>query len=125
MVLSEEESLKLAAIVETSRRELNFDVRTYSSLTTQGGVVFCKVLNMNQLTFNARGELVFCCDTSGHGAAMGSLYTNSFSALMENWIKKSEEIKIHRTRCISTGNIPYGFNTCTYCNDYFSARAKI
>jgi len=125
LVLSEEESLKLAAIVETSRRELDFKVRTNSSLTTQGGVVFCKVLNMNELTFNARGELVFCCDTSGHGAAMGSLFTDSFSALIENWINKSEEIKIHRTRCISTGIIPYGFNSCNYCNDYFSALGKI
>jgi MoaA/NifB/PqqE/SkfB family radical SAM enzyme len=120
LVLNDDESLKLYQQISAVREKTKFDVRTLSSLHTRGGVNFCGNLNMHELTFNSRGELIFCCDTTENGAVTGSLREHSFSALIKQWLEQSNALQVQRAEDIATGNMGEKFDTCTFCNAYFN-----
>jgi hypothetical protein len=101
------------------REETNFDIRPLSSLYTRGGVNFCNNLNLCDLTFNASGELIFCCDTNDH-ALIGSLKELPLRELIKRWLKESQDFQIQRAERIASGNLGEKFDTCTCCNTFFS-----
>jgi hypothetical protein len=124
LLLSDEESLHLWQKANELREKTAYDIRTVSALYTRGGVNFCNVLNFRELTFNSRGELMFCCDTIEHGAVIGSLAEQSFSSLAQKWLAQSFALQQERARQITTGNMGQGFDTCAFCNRYFNPETK-
>lgn len=120
--LSDEESLHLWQEAKDLREKTGFDVKTMSCLHTRGGVNFCNVLNFHKLTFNSRGELIFCCDTIERETVIGSLAEQSFSSLAQEWISQSSALQRERATRIANGNLGQGFDTCAFCNDYFTRR---
>jgi len=109
------EGIKLWKEINNYRKELDFPVNTYSSLYTQGGVNFCKNLNMRELSFNYKGELIFCCDTTSDGAVVGSLFDYSLPELINKWLSISHELQLDRANVISNGRMGKNFDTCEYC----------
>ncbi len=107
------------AIAKFQSETRDLRITHFSSLHTRGGVNFCDILNMGELTFNARGELMFCCDTHSHGAIIGSLAHQPFGELVKTWLNQANILQQHRANLLMTGDLEAGFNTCTFCNRYF------
>lgn len=120
LILNDKKSLELYQQIMTLRKESKIDVQTVSSLHTRGGVNFCNVLNLRELTFNSRGELIFCCDTTENGAAIDSLREYSFSELVKRWLEQSNALQAQRAERIATGNMGDKFDTCAFCNSFFN-----
>jgi hypothetical protein len=95
-------------------------VFTCSSLATRGGIDFCPDLGGRGLTVNPKGELIFCCDTLGEGAVLGSLEESSLSELFGRAYLLSRRLKAIRRRILKDGIIPEGFDTCDFCNHVFA-----
>lgn len=121
LLLSDEESTNLWKNANELREKTKFTIHTVSALHTRGGVNFCNILNFPKLTFNPRGELIFCCDTIENGAVIGSLAENTLVLLIEKWLEKSSALKAQRARQIAEGKMGNGFDTCTFCNGHFTA----
>ena len=119
LLLSDEESFQLWEKTNELQKQTGFDIRTVSALHSHGGVNFCNILNLRELTFNALGELVFCCDTINEGAVIGSLETNSLSDLIQAWLEQAAALQKHRTRLIAEGQMGKGFDTCIFCENLF------
>jgi MoaA/NifB/PqqE/SkfB family radical SAM enzyme len=90
-----------------------------TSLYNAGGIHFCTILNLRAITFNPLGELLFCCNTDKTRTNLGSLKDNNLSELLLNWIKISERLKMDRLEKISVGEMGPGFDTCSYCRQFF------
>jgi MoaA/NifB/PqqE/SkfB family radical SAM enzyme len=118
--LTDEERFELYTEVMVLRSKLDIDIGYASALHTRGGVDFCDNLHLHKLAFNARGELIFCCDTINQGAVIGSLQHTSFPDLIQTWLSHSASLQQHRTELIAQGKetIP-GFDSCAFCNSHF------
>jgi len=124
LVLSESESLTIHQQIEGSKPEVGIEIRTVSNLCTSGGVHFCDILDMHELAFNARGELVFCCDVPGDRGTMGTLLDQPLSALITDWLQIAADLQAHRAKRIAEGQMGEGFDTCAFCSGYFSADSQ-
>jgi MoaA/NifB/PqqE/SkfB family radical SAM enzyme len=120
LLLGNSESLELYEQITSLRQNADIEINTVSSLFTRGGVNFCRILNLQELTFNPLGELIFCCDTIENGAAIGSLHEHSFAELVKLWLAQSASLQVQRAERIATGNMGNGFDTCAFCNACFS-----
>jgi sulfatase maturation enzyme AslB (radical SAM superfamily) len=120
LALSDVESLYLYQNLMTFREKTGFDIQTFSSLHTQGGVNFCNILNLSELTFNSLGELIFCCDTIENGAVLDSLRELSFAELINHWLERSRRLQAQRTERIAVGNMGEKFDTCLFCNTHLN-----
>jgi MoaA/NifB/PqqE/SkfB family radical SAM enzyme len=120
LLLSDEESMRLWETSNELRKKTKFSIHTVSALHTRGGVNFCNILNLPKLTFNPRGELIFCCDTINNGAVIGSLAENKLVSLIEKWLEKSSALQAQRAKQIAEGRMGNGFDTCAFCNGYFT-----
>jgi len=118
LVLSDEESLHLWEQAAALREKLCFEVQTASALYTRGGVNFCGILNLRELAFNSRGEMIFCGDTMQHGVVIGPLAEQPLSALIQHWIEHSAALQCQRAKQIAEGNMGEGFDTCAFCNRF-------
>lgn len=120
LVLNDQESqelyLRILELRETSKPRLHIT----SSLYTGGGVDFCVSLHLHELIFNSHGELIFCCDTIENGAEIGSLCNQSLASLIKLWLKQSEKIQTARAEYIAAGKMGEKFDTCAFCNEFFS-----
>jgi MoaA/NifB/PqqE/SkfB family radical SAM enzyme len=119
LVLSDSESLELYQQIE-ALRPCEFLGRTTSSLYTRGGVNFCNNYNLVELTINTNGDLIFCCDTVEGGAVTGSLREHSLAVLIEMWLEQANTLRHERVKHIANGAMGDGFDTCNFCNQYFS-----
>lgn len=119
LILNDSESLGLYERISALRQSAEIEIDTVSSLYTRGGVNFCRILNLHELTFNSLGELIFCCDTIENGSAIGSLQKHSFAELVKLWLVQSANLQAQRAERITRGNMGTGFDTCTFCNAYF------
>lgn len=118
LVLSDAEAAILWQEIEALRKESDLEISTFSSLYTQGGVNFCGNLNLHELTVNAEGQVIFCCDTTGDGAVVGSLADGSLASLLLKWLEFSQKLQARRAGRISHGRMGEGFDTCSYCNAF-------
>lgn len=121
LLLSDEESLELHQKIISLRKNAPIEFKTSSALHTRGGVNFCPVLNLSDLTISPRGNVDFCCDVHQPSGAIGSLYENSLSELIQTWLEKSAALQRQRVKQISSGAMGERFDTCAFCNDYFSS----
>jgi MoaA/NifB/PqqE/SkfB family radical SAM enzyme len=121
LLLSDEESLELYRKIIMLRPNAPVALKTSSALHTQGGVNFCQVLNLSDITISPRGNVDFCCDVHQPKGAIGSLRDNSFSALVQNWLEKSASLQRKRAEQIASGTMGKRFDTCAFCNGYFSS----
>ncbi len=122
LVLSEADLLGLYQQIQALREVTELPLSTFSSLYTPGGVHFCGNLELKEATFNPRGEMMFCCDTRGYGAALGSLRDGSFAGLIQEWLRAAAALQGERVRCIAEGVMGEGFDSCVFCNEYFTNR---
>jgi MoaA/NifB/PqqE/SkfB family radical SAM enzyme len=122
LLLTDGESLELYKRISALCQGTGIEIDTVSSLYTRGGLNFCRILNLQELTFNSLGELIFCCDTIENGAAIGSLHEHSFAELVKLWLTQSANVQIQRTEQIARGNMGNGFDTCAFCNAYYSTQ---
>jgi MoaA/NifB/PqqE/SkfB family radical SAM enzyme len=120
LVLSDDEASGLYHEIIQLRTNTGVEIRTTSSLYQQGGIDFCSSLAMNTLTVNPQGEIIFCCDTPQREAVIGSLRELTLAELMSEWLEASGRLQTERVRRISTGKMGEGFDTCAFCNNYFS-----
>lgn len=118
--LSDDEYLKLYQKIGDLREKAKIKVSTTSSLYTRGGVNFCDVLNLREIAFNPQGEMIFCCDTTENGTVIGSLREYPLKALIQRWLELSAQLQSKRAEEIATGNFGKGFDTCSYCNRFFT-----
>ena len=92
-----------------------------NALMTGSGVDNCVgIFLLSSLMINPRGELVFCCNTSREGAALGSLKENSFAELYTKALAMVEYLRQIRIDKINAGVKEEGFNNCEFCNKYLS-----
>lgn len=122
LVLTDQESLQLYRQIMELRGKSKLKVKTTSALYTKGGINFCNILNLSDLTFNPRGEMMFCCDIDHEGAVVGSLRNHSFTELIRLWLEQSAKLQTQRTNQISAGEMWELFDTCAFCNRYFDSR---
>jgi len=120
LVLSDQQSLELYHQILALREQTKFDLRPVSSLQGRGGVNFCRNLNLHEAAFNARGELIFCCDTIEDGALIGSIKELPLYELVKRWLKQSADLQIQRAERIAKGNLGEKFDTCAFCNAFFN-----
>jgi hypothetical protein len=119
LFLNEQESLELYQQITKLCGSSEINIRTMSSLYTRGGVNFCNNLNLHELPFNSRGEMILCCDTTDNGAVIGSLRDHSFSELVKLWLEQSQNIQKARAERIAAGKMGEKFDTCVFCNAHF------
>ena len=121
LAISEQELLELYQETQQCKENTGIHIRTTSSLHTRGGIDFCKALHFrHNMMFNTHGELLFCCDSQQDGAIIGSIHNESLPDLIDKWLNMSAEIQSNRTKLITKGQMTEGFDTCRFCNQYFS-----
>ena len=120
ILLSDLEKTALYNEIRNLKNDFGMEIVISSSLITNGGVNFCSNLQLNELAVNHFGELIFCCDTIGKGAVIGSLHSNSLAELIPKWLFTSMKLKGKRLEDLKEGKISEDFDTCAYCNAYFN-----
>jgi MoaA/NifB/PqqE/SkfB family radical SAM enzyme len=118
--LSDEERDDLYTRLMALKDELDLDIRAPSALRAGRGVDFCDVLALHSLTFNARGEMIFCCDVDRPGAVIGSPAETPLPDLIKARLDMTARLKKRRVEMIAAGETMPGFNTCLFCNAYFA-----
>jgi hypothetical protein len=123
MYLSDDETEDVArqALEESSR--LGFPVKFSSCFRPIEGLFFCSAASVPQPTLNPRGEMVFCCNTVGRGAVVGSLAEESFSALYGRCMELGQKILQRRLDDIAAGGDPRCANNCAYCHRVLGGEA--
>lgn len=91
---------------------------TTSLYRGQDWIDFCKDFGFSEPTVNSHGDLLFCCDTVGNGAALGSLHQYTFKELFIRGNEQAAALKATRVSDLEAGNIFPGFDTCQFCNHY-------
>jgi MoaA/NifB/PqqE/SkfB family radical SAM enzyme len=124
LVLGDDDSMAIFAQLQELQETERIEIRNVSSLHACGGVSFCGNLAMRELAFEPSGEMRFCCDTTGRGAIVGSLFDQPLSKLIEAWLRIATDLQIERARCIAAGQMGEGFDTCTFCNEHFARRCE-
>jgi MoaA/NifB/PqqE/SkfB family radical SAM enzyme len=117
--ISDAERLEIYKQIQILDKNSPVELRSTSALHTRGGVDFCGALNLNALSFNHRGELIFCCDVNADKGVIGSINDYSLPILLEKRLSLSAALKKQRVRMISQGQMGEGFDTCQFCNHYF------
>jgi len=120
LVLSDLEKSALFRELIAIKKKYEIEIYYGSSLHTIGGVCFCNSLSMCEIAVNTFGELIFCCDTIGSGAVIGSLEDDSLSDLLAKWLATSAALQSKRLIDVGNGNEEEGFNSCAFCNSYFN-----
>lgn len=87
-------------------------------------IEMCSSIGFSSPMINTYGDLVFCCDTLGEGAAIGSLKEKSFGELYKKGIDFSAALKKTRIIDIEKNEKCYGFNSCQFCNHYLKEILK-
>jgi MoaA/NifB/PqqE/SkfB family radical SAM enzyme len=124
-VLSDKEREDCMRIINSFRDKSKLKVRTLSGLKTHEGIVeFCGALNLDSISVNPKGQLSFCCDTTGNGAIIGDLKKEKLSKAMEKGLRISNYLKQKRYECMQKGIKFEGFNTCYFCNKYLDKYKK-
>jgi organic radical activating enzyme len=120
LVLNDNESLALyqeiISLKETAKIKIDFT----SALYTAGGIWFCGLLSLYGLSVNSRGEVTFCCDTQQNKSIIGSLREKPLSELIRERVEISSILQKQRISRIVEGNLEEGFDTCAFCNSFFS-----
>ncbi len=120
MYLSKEEMAEARKRAIAIAKERCYEVRQVSSFRPIEELHYCSVVTMNQPAINARGEMVFCCDTIGRGAVVGSLKEHSYSELLSRVHAAGERIIQHHMVQRASGNFSRCYNRCAYCNKFFA-----
>lgn len=116
LVLTDEESLALCKQAMELSENTKIKISIRSSLQTGRGINFCKHLQLDNLSVNTNGEVIFCCDTQKNGAVIGSLREDSLDILLKKWLAVSKSLQEERIEYIQKGNMGIGFDSCAFCN---------
>ena len=120
LVLSDDESLALFKQAAELSEHTKIKISIRSALKTVGGINFCRHLQLESLTINTNGEMIFCCDTQKNGAVIGSLREDSLDILLKAWLGVSASLQEERIERIQKGNMGMGFDSCAFCNAFFN-----
>ena len=119
LVLNDRECLMLYRQIAELQKSCDINLPIRSSLYTRGGVHFCANLGLRELSFNAHGDLLFCCDMAEDQGIIGSLHTHTLDELIEKWLQTSSDLQVYRMKRITSGRMGEGFDTCAFCDQYF------
>ena len=121
LALEESERVELYMQIQELKANTCLNLRPLSSLYTPGGVHFCRNLAAREATFDAHGEMLFCCDLIASEQSVGSLREHSLAELLEKWLGLSARLQQQRVKQIAQGDMPAGFDGCAFCSEFFSA----
>ena len=121
LLLTDSDALDLQNKIISFQAKSPVELKVTSSLHTRGGINFCGVLSLSELTISPRGNVDFCCDIHQTESVMGSLSDNNLLELIKKWLENSKKLQQARAGYIATGAIGEGFDTCAFCNTYFQA----
>ena len=116
--LSDKERIECCETIDSLRGKTGIDLRVFGSLSAGKGIDFCRALNLTDMAVNPKGEFIFCCDTAGNGAVLGSLKKQSLPSLIKKGEKFSEFLREKRALHYQNNEFFQGFNTCIFCNKY-------
>jgi len=119
LVLRDEEALSLYQEIISFSNDVRIRIKTTSALYTHGGVHFCNSLDLNNISINSNGEMIFCCDTRQDKAIIGSLWQKSLSSLIQDRLEISAYLQKLRVGYIVDGRMEEGFDSCAFCNSHF------
>jgi len=78
--------------------------------------IFCDNFNnMNDLTLDFMGNLIFCCDTIHSGAVLGNLKKEKFEKLIDKCLKTQSILKAARIKAVMNHK-SRETNDCDFCN---------
>jgi MoaA/NifB/PqqE/SkfB family radical SAM enzyme len=96
-------------------------VINYASFPIRHGLHFCLPMSRKStFSINFKGEGIFCCNTTGAGQSLGSLYENSFTKVYSNYIKMYDYIMLVRKSLLRNKKSFKCFDSCEYCNAILS-----
>jgi MoaA/NifB/PqqE/SkfB family radical SAM enzyme len=82
----------------------------------------CRNMQQPQLGINPRGEIVFCCNTSGAGAVLGRLNDKPLAAFFDDAVAVGKELIEEKMRLYSDGHLDDYASNCTFCNAFLADR---
>ena len=97
---------------------------TTSLYTVKDADKFCSNINEHDPVINAYGDYVFCCDTIGQGAVLGSLKKEKFSQLYIKGQETGAWIREERRKRILNKDFFKDFNSCHFCNLLLADKVK-
>lgn len=118
MSLSAKDVRGVIAMSKRLSAELNFCIQYASCFLPMHELYFCNAVTMPQPTVNPYGELVFCCNTIGRGAVLGSLYEHDFHELYAQAIALGSKITQRRLYELAEGKELLYANNCEYCHRF-------
>ncbi len=113
--LSDKDRQALHRRIEELKQVTDYPIKHLSSLRSGDGVYFCANIQLNVLTFNPRGDFLFCCDMNSFGAVIGSLYRQPLAELVKLWLRRSAELQRLRIDLLQQVKTPPGFDSCAFC----------
>jgi hypothetical protein len=62
--------------------------------------------------------MIFCCDINAEGApaVLGRLGELLLAELIGRWLRTCCDLQTERARCIASGEMGEGVDTCSFCN---------
>jgi len=120
LVLSEKEQLDLYQEISSIRSTKKLIIHATPALYTKGGIYFCSYLSAQAISVLSNGDINFCCDIASEKSVVGSLNEFPLVELIQRKLRLSAELQIFRSKCINTGEMGDFFDTCAFCNSYFS-----
>jgi MoaA/NifB/PqqE/SkfB family radical SAM enzyme len=117
LVLNKDRRRKSISLINSLRNKNKLNLRIMSSLFVPHKENFCLALNLDALTINPKGELIFCCDISQKGAILGDLKKEKFVNLIKKGKKMADYLKNKRKIYIESGVKIKEYDTCYFCNN--------
>jgi len=116
LVLDKEEKQAFHARLKILRSLYGERVFCASSTGYSNRPIFCDNLNnINDMTLDFTGDLIFCCDTAHRGAVLGSIKKEGFDRLLGRHLKTQSKLRAARIKAVMRHN-SRETNDCDFCN---------
>ena len=116
LVLDEEEKKAFHAMLRILKLIYEKKVFYASSTGYVKNLIFCDNFNnMNDMTLDFMGNLIFCCDTIHRGAVLGNLKEEGLANLVDKYVKTQSILKAARIRSV-LNHKSNETNDCDFCN---------
>lgn len=116
LVLDENDKQEFHAMLNILRVLYPNKVFCASSTGYSKRPLFCDNFNnMNDMTLDFEGNLIFCCDTIYRGAVLGNLETERFENLVTKYMETQHRLRTERIKALMDSKSSET-NDCNFCN---------
>jgi MoaA/NifB/PqqE/SkfB family radical SAM enzyme len=122
--LNEEQRQTCCRRVHALVKRTLFPIRRLSGLGVFEQADFCCALSGTSFAVNVKGEGIFCCDTAGDGAVLGSLKRAKLRTLLGRVKEVSTFLKKARIQHYVRNEFFSGFDTCAFCDMYLTQSVR-